>query len=252
MSNIKLQKIDSSDLDFNKIYTNSSDAYNNTNNVKVNENTWEEMDLSIENLDNGTQRIYNGDVAIGFTKIENPVNGTVATRMESSQNTNNSNESIETTKNVEEVSLNNVENGNSSNINYSEGSISTRRGEMLNQSEFNYRYDESNKIAQMAKEMGMTQEQIDIAVGISRWETGNYKHLAYGYNYGGVTGNGDLGSEGGYAKYSSPEVGMHGFLDNLQRNYFDQGLNTTESIARKYLGYADTAGWIKGVNGCKK
>ena len=69
MSNINFKKIDSSDLDFNKIYTNSTDAYNDSNNVKVNSANWEEMDLSLETLDNGVQRIYNGDVAIGFTKI---------------------------------------------------------------------------------------------------------------------------------------------------------------------------------------
>lgn len=45
---------------------------------------------------------------------------------------------------------------------------------------------------------------------------------------------------------------MKAYLDNLKRNYFDQGLNTTEDIARKYLGYSDTSSWIKGVNGCKK
>lgn len=246
MDNVKFQKIDASDLDYNKIYTNSNDAYNNTNNVKVNEDLWEEMDLSLETLDNGTQRIYNGDVAIGFT------NQNIENNMSEESIINKNEENQNNTTNVKQ----NYEN----NISVSKNTTDTTpisNHQVNNNSSSNnnikiYKHDESNRLAQYAREMGMTDDQIDIAVGISRWETGNYKHLAYGYNYGGVTGSGDLGSEGGYAKYSSEEVGMKSYLDNLQRNYFDQGLNTTEQIARKYLGYSDTSSWIAGVNGCKK
>ena len=116
--------------------------------------------------------------------------------------------------------------------------------------DFNFKHEDSNILAAKAKNMGFTDDQIKIAIGISRYETGNYQHLAYGYNYGGVTGNGDLGKEGGYAKYSSKDVGMDAYLSNLKTNYFDQGLNTVESMSRKYLGYEDTSGkWTNGVYG---
>jgi len=235
MSNINFKKIDSSDLDFNKIYTNSNDAYNDSNNVKVNSANWEEMDLSLETLDNGVQRIYNGDVAIGFTKINENGQNSIA------------NEEVNNSKPLEK---NNIDSNTIEEMNFDVNQSKTQIDASNN--EKNYKYDDSNEIAKYAREMGMNSDQIDIAVGISRWETGNYKHLAHGFNYGGVTGNGDLGSEGGYAKYSSKEIGMKSYLDNLKRNYFDQGLNTTEDIARKYLGYSDTSSWIKGVNGCKK
>ena len=113
--------------------------------------------------------------------------------------------------------------------------------------DFNYSLEDSNILAAKAKNMGFTDDQVAIAIGISRHETGNYKHLAYGYNYGGVTGSGDLGSQGGYAKYSSKDVGMDAYLTNLKENYFDQGYNTVESMARKYLGYDDTSNWIDKV-----
>ena len=116
--------------------------------------------------------------------------------------------------------------------------------------DFNFKHEESNILAAKARNMGFTDDQIKIAIGISRWETGNYQHLAYGYNYGGVTGNGDLGSVKGYAKYSSADIGMDAYLRNLKDNYFDQGLTTVDSMARRYLGYDNTSKWIKGVKGC--
>ena len=120
-------------------------------------------------------------------------------------------------------------------------------------SDFSFRHEDSNILAAKARNMGFTDDQIKIAIGISRWETGNYEHLAYGYNYGGVTGSGDLGQEGGYAKYSSKDVGMNAYLNNLKSNYFDQGLNSVESISRKYLGYEDVSrNWTNGVYGCMK
>ena len=126
-----------------------------------------------------------------------------------------------------------------------------------NPSDFSYKHTESNILAAKARNMGFSDEQIKIAIGISRWETGNYEHLAGGYNYGGVTGSGDAGQSvfydqdgNQYAKYSSPDVGMDAYLNNLKKNYFDQGLTSVESMARKYLGYDNTSSWINGVYGC--
>ena len=119
---------------------------------------------------------------------------------------------------------------------------------------FNFKHESSNILAAKAQAMGFTDEQIKIAVGISRWETGNYDHLCGGYNYGGVTGSGDAGSvvlKGRtYAIYTSMDAGMDAYLSNLKRNYFDQGLNSPESISSKYLGYQDDGSWTNGVKGC--
>ena len=121
-------------------------------------------------------------------------------------------------------------------------------------SDFNYKHEQSNILAAKARNMGFTDEQITMAIGISRWETGNYEHLAGGYNYGGVSGSGDAGSatyDGHvYAQYSSQDVGMDAFLSNLKENYFDQGYTTIEGMSRKYLGYTDDGSWARGVHGC--
>ena len=125
--------------------------------------------------------------------------------------------------------------------------------------DYNFKHNESNILAAKAKNMGFTDEQIKIAIGISRWETGNYQHLAGGNNFGGVTGSGDLGqsvfygSDGKkyvYAKYSSKDVGMDAYLYNLKKNYFDKGLTSVEKMARIYLGHDNTSSWINGVYDC--
>lgn len=114
-----------------------------------------------------------------------------------------------------------------------------------------FKHEQSNTLANMARGMGFTEEQVKLAVGISRWETGNYQYLAGGNNYGGVTGTGDAGSHNQYANYSTPEIGMRAYLENLKRNYIDLGLTTPEACAKKYLGYVDESGnWVNGVYGC--
>ena len=118
-------------------------------------------------------------------------------------------------------------------------------------SDFNFKFADSNTIAAMAKNMGFTDDQVKLAVGISRFETGNYEKLCGGYNYGGLKCQGDVGiSSDGYALYSSPEVGMTAFLKNLKKNYLDLGLTTPETIYRKYLGYDDGGFWASQVYGC--
>ena len=120
--------------------------------------------------------------------------------------------------------------------------------------DFDFKHEQSNILAAKARNMGFTDDQIKMAIGVSRWETGNYEHLAYGYNYGGVTGKGDLGNQGGYAKYSTQDKGMDAFLENLKKNYFDQGMNEIDGkFARKYVGdYSNDhlSSWISGVKGC--
>ena len=119
--------------------------------------------------------------------------------------------------------------------------------------DFHYSLEDSNIMAAKARNMGFTDKQIEIALGVSRWETGDYKHLAYGYNYGGVTGSGDLGNQGGYAKYSTKDKGMDAFLSNLKTKYFDQGMNEVDgAFARKYVGAYDSDHlnrWLDGVHG---
>ena len=121
-------------------------------------------------------------------------------------------------------------------------------------SDFSFKHEDSNILAAKARNMGFTDDQIRVAIGISRWETGNYQHLAGGYNYGGVSGSGDAGSatyDGHvYAQYSSKDAGMDAFLINLKTNYYDQGLTTPEAMSRKYLGYEDNGSWTNGVKGC--
>lgn len=120
--------------------------------------------------------------------------------------------------------------------------------------DFNFRHEDSNILAAKARNMGFTDEQILIAVGISRYETGNYEHLAGGYNYGGVTGEGDAGyliyDNHKYARYTTKDKGMDAFLANLKENYFDVGRTTVASISKPYTGQADPSHWINNVIGC--
>ena len=116
------------------------------------------------------------------------------------------------------------------------------QAKLAKKEDFNFRHDQSNIIAAKARNMGFTDEQITLAVAISRWETGNYGHLAGGHNYGGVTGMGDAGQSvfvtngvtRKFAKYSSDDVGMDAFLNNLKKNYFDIGLDNLVTIGNKY------------------
>lgn len=65
-------------------------------------------------------------------------------------------------------------------------------------------------------------------------------------NVGGQKGSPRCGS-GSYKKFDTIDDGIRGFLDNLNKNYFSQGLNTPETIARKYTGHTGTE-WINKVN----
>ena len=114
--------------------------------------------------------------------------------------------------------------------------------------DFHFELEDSNILAAKGRNLGFTDDQIRIAIAISRWETGHYEHLAYGNNYGGVTSPGDLGIKGGYGVYSTKDLGMDAYLNNLKKNYFDKGLNSIESIAPSYKGKQyDPSEYIRNV-----
>lgn len=89
-----------------------------------------------------------------------------------------------------------------------------------------------------------------IAVAIMLHETGckwNCSTLVQKCNnVGGQKGTPRCGS-GSYKAFDTLDDGIRGYLDNLNKNYFSQGLNTPETIARKYTGHSGTE-WITKVN----
>lgn len=98
-------------------------------------------------------------------------------------------------------------------------------------SDFSFKFDESNEIAAAARNRGFTDDQIKMAVAISRQETGNYTSSAFlnKNNYGGMmTKNYEP------MDFATKEEGLDKFLTMLQDKYFGQGLNTLEEIGSKY------------------
>lgn len=82
----------------------------------------------------------------------------------------------------------------------------------------------------------------NIAVAISRWETGHFKsELCTQYNnYGGMCG-GD-----GWMSFSSAQEGVEAFVHMLDEYYFKEGYTTIEQIQSKYCP-TDGDLWIEGV-----
>lgn len=282
----KIIKIDKNKINFDKVYGRSQDALSdNGKTVRAREEYWGDNNQDLY-LDLETGMVIEGSedgVGLGFIN-PNDINKSVLSNDNSqfvkkevlandnsqfmygdkkevlandnSQFKNGS--KIETIKGIDPK--NDYSNYNGSEHNPDAG-INTNTdsrfiSEYAKPEDFNYELPDSNKMAAMARNMGFTDEQIKIAISISRHETGNYDHLAGGYNYGGVSGSGDLGysifyDKNGnphkYAKYSSKDVGMNAYLQNLKKNYFDIGLDSVESIARKYLGYDNTSNWIRSV-----
>ena len=91
-------------------------------------------------------------------------------------------------------------------------------------------HETSCKIEEKGKELGLTEEQINISIAISRWETGNYTSKAY-YSNNNVGG---MMCDSGLIVYESLEQGIEAFLTNLKYNYFDLGLDTLDKIQPKY------------------
>lgn len=79
-----------------------------------------------------------------------------------------------------------------------------------------------------------------LAVAISLHETGckwNCSTLVKSCNnIGGMKGKPSCGG-GSYMKFSTLDAGIISYLEGLKRNYYDYGLNTPDTIARKYTGY---------------
>lgn len=65
-------------------------------------------------------------------------------------------------------------------------------------------------------------------------------------NVGGQKGTPSCGN-GSYKKFDTLEDGIKGYIDNLSNNYFTLGLNTPETIARKYTGHSGVE-WVSKVN----
>lgn len=82
-----------------------------------------------------------------------------------------------------------------------------------------------------------------LATAIMMHETGNgTSSIANNcYNFGGQKGYGC----GSYKRYESVEAGLVGIIDNLYKNYYAYGLNTVESIGRKY---AESQTWPSKIN----
>ena len=64
------------------------------------------------------------------------------------------------------------------------------------------------------------------------------------YNVGGQKGA--PGCNGGsYKRFNSLEEGITGFVNNLYKNYYSQGLDTVEKIAPRY---AEGSSWPTKIN----
>ena len=84
-----------------------------------------------------------------------------------------------------------------------------------------------------------------IATGIMLLETGcnwNCSRITTQCNnVGGMKGKGC----GAYQSFSTIDVGITKFIDNLSKNYFSKGLNTPEKMNKKY---AESKTWAQKVN----
>ena len=109
----------------------------------------------------------------------------------------------------------------------------------------------SCKIKKYADKYGV---EWQLAVAISKHETGNYTSYAFNTlnNVGGLM-YWD-GTKSALQSFDSLEKGIEKFISNLKYNYYDMGLDTIEEIQPKYapIGAAnDSKGlnqyWVKGV-----
>ena len=99
--------------------------------------------------------------------------------------------------------------------------------------------------ASYAMELGIDQY---IAVAIVMHETGCEGQcsalLNQCNNVGGMKGAGGCNG-GSYASFATLEEGIKAFMNNLNKNYFSQGLTTPETIGPKY---AESSTWSAQVN----
>ena len=85
-----------------------------------------------------------------------------------------------------------------------------------------------------------------IATAIMLHETGCKWTCSYlvinNNNVGGIKG-----SSGTYKTFDTLENGIKAYIDNLSNGYFSKGLNTPETIMRKYTGF-ENLNWLEKVN----
>lgn len=105
--------------------------------------------------------------------------------------------------------------------------------------------NQGNLVASKCIELGIDPY---LAVAIMLHETGcsySCSSLARtNYNVGGMKG-----PSGSYQKFSSIEVGITAFLNNLYGNYYKNGLTTPEKIGTKY---ASSTTWATKINSYMK
>jgi len=91
-------------------------------------------------------------------------------------------------------------------------------------------HETSCKIEEKGKELGLTKEQINISIAISRWETGTYTSNLFlnSNNLGGFYRN------GAFVEYETLEEGIDDYIRTLKYCYFDKGLTTLEQIKLTY------------------
>ena len=109
----------------------------------------------------------------------------------------------------------------------------------------------SCKIKEVANNYGIDYK---MAIAIAKWETGYYTSHAFKNlnNVGGMMFWNGKGSQ--LQTFESLDSGIEAYVSNLKYNYFDLGLNTIESIQKKYapVGAANdpnnlNSNWLNGV-----
>lgn len=110
----------------------------------------------------------------------------------------------------------------------------------------------SCKIKEVANNYGIDYK---MAIAIAKWETGYYTSHAFKNlnNVGGMMYWNGKGSQ--LQSFESLDKGIEAYVSNLKYNYFDLGLNTIESIQKKYapVGAANdpnnlNSNWVRGVS----
>ena len=114
-------------------------------------------------------------------------------------------------------------------------------------------FDEvSCKIKEVANNYGIDYK---MAIAIAKWETGYYTSHAFKNlnNVGGMMFWNGKGSQ--LQTFESLDKGIEAYISNLKYNYYDLGLNTIESIQKKYapVGAANdpnnlNSNWVRGVS----
>ena len=235
-------------VNLDKISTSAQGALNGdfVDSSKLKKSMFEDGELEFKVRDDGSVQIMKNGTILGFTTQDGVTSGNVSsassTPVQAPEQTGNidMNPISEASTNTTESTV--TDTSSATTVQATSASPST--GDYKT-----YKFEMSNKIAEAARAKGFSDEQVDIAVGISRLETGNYtSKKSQNHNYGGMR-SGD-----GWARFETEEEGIDAYLNNLNKNYFSQGLNTPETIQPKYAPSFENDGeaWINNVYGCMK